>query len=429
MAVKPKILTRLRINEVSSVDRGAGEGVKIMLMKRDFDAKQRRDAARSGAAMPDGSFPIENASDLHNAMRAVGRAKDPAKAKAHIRSRAQALGLTSELSDAFKKDNTMSNRFTDMFAKVFGGGPSTNKETIEKALDGLTESVSSILADDNDADKAAALGETFKQFGDHLQETLTAGPAVVEKEESIMDLTVLKKALGLADTATEADVTAAIAKNLADQAALQKAFAKQQQDIAAQYTADEVSYLKANSLDEVNDEDTDGDAAKKTAKKAFRLASHTERASIMKTAEPEIPAFAKKLMEDNAALQKRLDSLLSSGELVTLQKAATDALLPATEAETIQKAYAGDRGAVDKLLGFVKQANAAAKAGGVFKEFGSSAGNGVDGTAYDELSTLAKNLVSKDPTLTFAKAFAKVYEDPANVEIVKRERGENRPAA
>jgi hypothetical protein len=31
----PKILTRLRIDEVSAVDRGAGEGVKIVLMKRD----------------------------------------------------------------------------------------------------------------------------------------------------------------------------------------------------------------------------------------------------------------------------------------------------------------------------------------------------------------------------------------------------------
>jgi hypothetical protein len=30
-----KILTRLRIDEVSAVDRGAGEGVKIMLAKRD----------------------------------------------------------------------------------------------------------------------------------------------------------------------------------------------------------------------------------------------------------------------------------------------------------------------------------------------------------------------------------------------------------
>jgi hypothetical protein len=31
----PRILTRLKINEISSVDRGAGEGVKVVLMKRD----------------------------------------------------------------------------------------------------------------------------------------------------------------------------------------------------------------------------------------------------------------------------------------------------------------------------------------------------------------------------------------------------------
>lgn len=34
MARKPKILTRLRIDEISSVDRGAGEGARVVLMKR-----------------------------------------------------------------------------------------------------------------------------------------------------------------------------------------------------------------------------------------------------------------------------------------------------------------------------------------------------------------------------------------------------------
>ena len=33
----PKILTQLKITEVSAVDRGAGEGVRILLMKRDTD--------------------------------------------------------------------------------------------------------------------------------------------------------------------------------------------------------------------------------------------------------------------------------------------------------------------------------------------------------------------------------------------------------
>jgi hypothetical protein len=39
----PKILTRLRIDEVSAVDRGAGEGVKVILMKRDDTGRSFND--------------------------------------------------------------------------------------------------------------------------------------------------------------------------------------------------------------------------------------------------------------------------------------------------------------------------------------------------------------------------------------------------
>ena len=67
--------------------------------KRKFSAKDRREDAKSGVALPDGSFPIKNADDLANAMRLVGHASDPAKARAHIRRRAKALGLEAKLSD------------------------------------------------------------------------------------------------------------------------------------------------------------------------------------------------------------------------------------------------------------------------------------------------------------------------------------------
>jgi phage head maturation protease len=63
------------------------------VLKRDFSAKERESAASSGAALPDGSFPIENASDLANARQAVGRAKDKPKARAHIKARARELGV------------------------------------------------------------------------------------------------------------------------------------------------------------------------------------------------------------------------------------------------------------------------------------------------------------------------------------------------
>src|SRR6184192_1463329 len=40
--------------------------------RRTFTADQRKALAKKGAAMPDGSFPIENEQDLRNAIQAVG---------------------------------------------------------------------------------------------------------------------------------------------------------------------------------------------------------------------------------------------------------------------------------------------------------------------------------------------------------------------
>jgi hypothetical protein len=62
---------------------------------REFKTKERKDLADKGKALPDGSFPINSEQDLKNAIRAVGRASDPAAAKRHIKKRAKALGLES----------------------------------------------------------------------------------------------------------------------------------------------------------------------------------------------------------------------------------------------------------------------------------------------------------------------------------------------
>lgn len=59
-----------------------------------FTAAQRRTLAKQGKAEPGGGFPIRNETDLRHAIRAIGRANDPAAAKAFIKKRAKALGLT-----------------------------------------------------------------------------------------------------------------------------------------------------------------------------------------------------------------------------------------------------------------------------------------------------------------------------------------------
>lgn len=70
--------------------------------KRDFNAKERQQLADTGAAMKDGSYPIRNEQDLKNAIQSFGRASDPEAVKAHIKTRARALGLTNLLPEEWK---------------------------------------------------------------------------------------------------------------------------------------------------------------------------------------------------------------------------------------------------------------------------------------------------------------------------------------
>ncbi len=69
--------------------------------KREFTQEERDKAAESGEALPDGSFPIKTKEDLANAIQAYGRAKDKAKAKAHIIARAKALGAEASLPEGW----------------------------------------------------------------------------------------------------------------------------------------------------------------------------------------------------------------------------------------------------------------------------------------------------------------------------------------
>lgn len=88
------------MNADGSVTIGMADGHSHVILetsKRSFSARRRQELADSGAAMPDGSFPIENKADLGNAVKAFGRAKDKAAAARHIAARAEALGATEEL--------------------------------------------------------------------------------------------------------------------------------------------------------------------------------------------------------------------------------------------------------------------------------------------------------------------------------------------
>lgn len=97
-------------NEARAVEKAVADQLDTIeaMEKREFSSDERKQAAKEGAALPDGSFPIKTVADLENAVRALGRAKDKAAAKAHIIKRAKALGATDKLpkgwTDAGKAD-------------------------------------------------------------------------------------------------------------------------------------------------------------------------------------------------------------------------------------------------------------------------------------------------------------------------------------
>lgn len=61
---------------------------------RTFSAAEKRAGAKSGAALPNGSFRIDNQADADNAAGLRGNGRTPeATVVAHIRKRVKALGL------------------------------------------------------------------------------------------------------------------------------------------------------------------------------------------------------------------------------------------------------------------------------------------------------------------------------------------------
>lgn len=70
-----------------------------------ISTEDRKKLADKGHALPDGSFPIRNKTDLKNAVQSIGRASDPEKAKEFIKKRAKDLNAEATLPDEWKQND------------------------------------------------------------------------------------------------------------------------------------------------------------------------------------------------------------------------------------------------------------------------------------------------------------------------------------
>lgn len=114
------------------------EAAKYILEFKNVSADKRDKLSKKGQALPDGSFPIENVSDLKNAIQAYGRAKNKTAAKKHIIKRARGLGRTDLLPAGWGKENTsdqlaMWGPFGEiMNLTEFAGGADRNRGNAEE---------------------------------------------------------------------------------------------------------------------------------------------------------------------------------------------------------------------------------------------------------------------------------------------------------
>lgn len=459
----PKVLSRLKISRVAHVDRGAGEGVKVMLIKRDeghdpndvetdaylkreFSEEQRQRAAESGSALADGSYPVENEQDLRNALKAYGRGNDKPAVKAHIMRRARSLGRSDLIPDKWKESKAKAVSAITKFLGWAGiakdavdfDEAQANQEAneyaqgvlceVDEATCSLREAICSIMSDPTVTDKQAAVEESLEQFRQHLQGVMPEG---LENAMAAAGLIAAGYTATPGGALTKGDGT--VAEKTKDE--LDKEAAEKAKTEKTAKRLEAVFKMSGAHAAFMNNDDA---TMPEGGKEAFTDMSADERDAHMKkhpiadakkkrdeelvaALPPEMQATLKRAAEDSVTLA----SLQKSAEITSFAKRCGEIGLAETHAETLYKAHHGDGAAVTALEDLLKAANAQADAGTVFSEFGTRQQQKSE--IGGEIDAIVKTMQAADPKLTKDAAVLKIAEsrEPAHRELWKRYKAES----
>lgn len=128
------------------------ESVVTSLAKRKVSAAERKRLAAAGHALPDGSYPIENEEDLHNAaILARSGHGDTAAAKRLIAKRAKELGVANPLANDTAKDADVADEKNDK-----------TSETPESQVEPVVEKSAAELVDEAVAKAVEPFQEVIK---------------------------------------------------------------------------------------------------------------------------------------------------------------------------------------------------------------------------------------------------------------------------
>lgn len=364
-----KRLTRLKISEVSSVDRGAGEGVRVMLFKRD---------APSGVLEK-----ILGETDL--TIRKDGTIGTGEKIK-----KALADSLPEDCKNGVEDFAAV---FCKSCSEIMASNEADKEKLLEKSYDEFVEALAQIAPEGSEeAVKAAALA------------ALTSGEVDMDPKE----LEALKAQAKEAET-----LKAEVAKRDAE-------IAKRDAELAiAKLSAEHKAYAEKLS-----------EAARA---KFMAMSPEERDAAVKKSVEKrdEDPVFKAmneriaKAEGENAELKKRLDAEEDAKEKVAFGKRAVEVYnQPEAFGETLRKAYKGDAAAQGEVEKVTLSLRRAAEHSALFKNFGTGGGNA--DSAKAQINAKAEELRKAAPTLSAEQAYAKTLMDPANKELAQRVRQEER---
>jgi len=491
---KRNIMDKFSLSAIAAVDRPCQEGAKAVIMKRAVDApvlylakaagaadlppaveaylkreftQDQRDAdAKSGAAMPDGSFPIKNRDDLENAIRAHGRAKDPAKAKSHIIARARALDASSLLPADWKAgksiggdlvmeiarvaprtlpellDNVVkAEQIGDDIAKI--SDAKLRKDTLAKmatANVALVASSWAVLDSASGEDAASLLQKNFAEYKDHI-----AGLAPRAEQGDEIMLKAIAKSLGLPETATEAEIQKALdaqavllkradavlkmsGKHAAfmnnDKAKMpeggKEGFMDMSADERDKHMEKNPIQKAAKSEDDEDEDEDDSDGAQKNCikvdgTKVLRKAVGDVTFAVIKSQQAAIEKA--ETATAIGVIEKRVAPL----KFVIGKSEETAGILHRV---AVGKSTKADADAIEKVL---VSANALmAKSDVITKELGGNGGGYSFSKAIDGINAAADVLMKADPKLTAAKA--RTLARTQNPELAKQEERESAEA-
>lgn len=360
----PSLLKNIRLKEVSLCRKGANQHSAVVLRKSDNPFSEV-------FAKYDGAVALSNPSAM--------------------------IGAFSFLEE---NERQQAREFVSKFS-----------QRIYRMLDALNMSADSIIRDTMVLDKESALKASIAEFQ-------TAVAALDGSDVAKKFAVHLAAALVEASDRIEGDgkMTQDVQKQLADEQAKSKS-------LADKLEAAERELAKARLT---SDEKSHCDALPEAEQAAFLKMSIEERAKLIEKAKKVPDPIQKQLDEQAARIKKQDDELAKlrdDREMAEFTEIAKAANLPVDIAKHLRDIKKASGDAFEAVMKEVRALQEQVKTGKLFTVIGGSGGGNAD-SAFGKMEAKAAELRKADPALTKEQAFTKVYDDPANADLVRQYRQE-----